>query len=64
METKVAKLIKTVIDDDGKWEVYLNDNGLYDVKYYEYFSSCGYRLVYEDPGFCKEVLNWAYGFEV
>lgn len=56
--------IKEVIREDQKFEVYKNNQGSYDVWYYEYYSNCGWRYIGEDKNFSAEALEDFYGIAV
>lgn len=38
-------LIKTITNSDHKWEIYKKVENKYYFKFYEYYQSCGWRLL-------------------
>lgn len=51
--------VRTIIDKENgrKWDIYKGTDGLYSVIYAEYFSSCGWREMWEDINYTKEAVE-------
>jgi len=57
-------LIKTIIDNDRKWEIYKNLDNNYSYKYYEYFKSCGWRLINNGNNYTRDAIEWEFDIKV
>lgn len=50
--------MKTIKTKNGKFEIVKNERDLYDVYYYEYYSSTNeYRLIRIDTNYTKELID-------
>lgn len=62
--------VKTIIDNENgrKWEIYKNGdlcgNEDYSVKYYEFFTSCGWRLTYIEPHCSRDYIEYEFEIKV
>ena len=58
--------VRTITDNENgrKCEIINNDDGLYSVKYYEFFQSIGWRLTSTDNGYTKDCIEWEFEIEV
>ena len=54
-------LIRTITDQDNerKWEIYQNDNR-YSYKYYEFYNKIGWRLLWSEENFTKDVIEFEF----
>ncbi len=55
-------LVKVITDkEEGrKWEIYKKSDDEYFYKYYEFFSSCGWRQTGKQEGFTRECIEWEF----
>lgn len=59
-------LVKTIIDNNNgmKWEIYKALDNSYSYKYYEYFTSCGWRLTNYGDNYTKDAIEWEFDIKV
>lgn len=48
---------KEIVRNDHKWVIKENERGLYDITFYEYYISCGWRKLSKDINYTKEVIE-------
>lgn len=55
-------LVLEMIDhvNGKKWEFFKNEDGLYSVKYYEFFKSAGWRYVYTEERYSADAVEEVY----
>lgn len=64
--------IREIIDKESgrKWEIFKKSEDEYFYKYYEFFQSCGWRLIGQDGGhkqglyWSKDAIEWAFDIKV
>lgn len=49
---------KEIIINDHKWEFVQNEIGYYNVLFYEYYSSCGWKFLSKDENYTKEAIEF------
>lgn len=49
---------------DTKFEVYKQNNGLYTIKYAEYFQDCGWRYISDDVNCTRETVQDMLGEDI
>lgn len=59
MEDLVLEMIDHV--SGKKWEFFKHDNGLYSVKYYEFFESTGWKHIFTEDRYEKDAVEEVYG---
>lgn len=65
-------LIKTIENKEAKTktEIYKKAENQYFAKYYEYYTSCGWRFLFQDGGhkqgfyYTKDAIEYEYGIKV
>lgn len=64
--------IREIIDKESgrKWEIYKKSEDKYFYKYYEFYQSCGWRLIGQDGGhkqgfyLSKNAIEWQFDIKV
>ena len=60
---KVYELIDK--EDNSKWEIYKTSVNTYRLKYYEYYDSIGWNLVFEDnDNYSREIIEDEFNIKV
>ncbi len=65
-------LVRTIEDKENgtKWEIYKKADNQYFTKYYEYYSSCGWKFLFQDGGheqefyYSKEYIEYDFDIKV
>lgn len=59
-------IVKIITDTENgrKWEIIKHGENRYDVKYYEFFQSIGWRLTATDRGYIKDCVEFEFDCSV
>ena len=65
-------LVKTIENKESgrKWEIYKKSDDEYFYKYFEFFRSCGWRLIDQDGGheqgfyWSKDAIEWEFEIKI
>lgn len=63
--------IREIIDHDlgKKWEIYKKSQDEYFYKYYEFYSSCGWKYLWQEGGhnqwyYSRDAIEWEFGIKL
>ena len=59
---KVYELIDK--ENGTKWEIYKVSENTYRLKYYEYYNSIGWKFVFEDDNYSREIIEDEFNIKV
>ena len=52
-------------EDNNKWEIYKISENIYRLKYYEYYNSIGWKLVFEDnDNYSREIIEDEFNIKI
>lgn len=59
-------LIKTIIDNKNgkKWEIFKDSDNKYSYKYYEFYQTIGWRIIFKEANYSKDAIEWEFNIQI
>lgn len=61
---KIEYVTEISFNKDTKFELYKQNDGLYTIKYAEYFKDCGWQYIFDEVNYTREAVQDMLGEDI